>query len=61
MPKVYTCDNCHQTFESTWTEEEAAAESQKNWGTTKVKDSTMAQVCDDCYQQFMAWYKAQQN
>jgi hypothetical protein len=51
MSKTYTCDDCGGTFEKGWTEEEARAEQQQNFG--DMPDSAMAQVCDDCYRKIM--------
>jgi hypothetical protein len=51
VTKTYTCDNCGGTFEAGWSEEEAEAESVRNFGQLDPKDR--ATVCDVCYRQIM--------
>lgn len=48
----YQCAECGGVFEKGWTEEEAVAEMQENFGAIDVKDCVL--VCDDCYQRTMA-------
>jgi len=56
MAHTYTCAHCGGTFTSEWSEEAANAEALANW---EVPDAShrpdMAQICEDCYQAFMAW------
>ena len=50
--KSYTCEWCHEEFNSDWSDEDANAEAESFFG---IKDSSnkpevMAVVCDDCFQ-----------
>lgn len=47
MIRSYTCDMCHGTFLTSWTEEEARAEAKENFPTMAPRDE--ARVCDVCY------------
>ncbi len=54
----YTCARCGGVFTSDWTEEEAQKECEMVFtpeGRAGPKDS----VCDDCYQEFMEWMRAE--
>jgi len=51
MSDTYTCAACDGVFSFDWTEEEALAEKEKNWGDMPIED--MAIVCDDCYREMM--------
>jgi len=62
---TYTCAHCHGTFASGWSDEDAHAEAVRNFGVrgdAPAQDTPggegMAQICDDCYQAFMAWLAA---
>lgn len=57
---TFTCDNCGKTFESDWSDEDAAAEAQENFPGIDVTDPDEAGlVCDDCYQEIMARARAE--
>lgn len=49
MTEEYTCDNCHDTFQSEWTDKEAQEEYQQNFGDDYSAGVETAVVCDDCY------------
>jgi hypothetical protein len=46
----YRCAQCKLVFEKGWSEEEAHAEAEKNFG---AWSPSMAVVCDDCYNKMM--------
>lgn len=48
-PRSYTCAACGGTFETAWSDEEAAAESREAFGVDPAQDPTMAIACDSCY------------
>jgi hypothetical protein len=50
----YTCDACGGTFESEWTEAEAAAEYSIEFAKEKAAGMDTAVICDDCYEKLMA-------
>lgn len=50
--RQYECENCGETFESEWTEEEAIAEAKKNFG-DDWDMSDKCSICDDCYNTLM--------
>lgn len=51
--RKFTCAACGGEFIANWTEEDALAEKEANgWGGMDM--SSMAQVCDDCYEEVMA-------
>ena len=52
--KTYTCAACGGTFEEAWTDEEAAVEYQEVFG--HLATSSMAVVCDDCYNAMVKAY-----
>jgi len=52
--KKYTCGHCGGVFQAAWSEEEAIAEMKAKWGTSSKEG--MAQICDNCYNEFMKWY-----
>jgi hypothetical protein len=54
--REFTCAKCGGTFNCGWTEEEALAEAQQNWGDVPVV--AMDQICDDCHAEFLKWFKA---
>jgi len=43
----FRCANCRGVFTKGWSEEEARAEAEANFG--KMKPAEWAVVCDDCY------------
>lgn len=45
----YTCAMCEKECESEWTEEEAIAEKERDFGAVPLEECDV--VCDDCYQQ----------
>jgi protein-arginine kinase activator protein McsA len=52
----YTCDACGGTFSKGWSDENAVAEMNREWGDIPVdKRST---VCETCYIKFNEWLKA---
>jgi hypothetical protein len=48
---TYTCAACRGVFSYGWTEEEALAEKEENWGGMPME--CMEVVCDDCYRKMM--------
>lgn len=48
----YICEDCKQEFESTWDDEDALQEKEKNFGEIPLK--LCAIVCDDCYKKYTA-------
>lgn len=56
MGHKYRCAHCDGEFVADWSDEEARQESQEIFAMT-VTPETHAEVCDDCFQQFMAWYR----
>ncbi len=46
-PGSFTCAQCDGTFEKAWSDEEAAAEAEENFGDL-LGDPVV--VCDDCYE-----------
>ena len=60
MSGTFTCDNCGKTFDSDWSDEEAAAEAQENFPGIDISDRDEAGVvCDDCYQHIMGRVRAE--
>ena len=55
MNNSYTCEACKETFEKGWTDEEAQAEAEELWSKEALKDKAI--ICDDCYNEFLKWYK----
>jgi rubredoxin len=51
--KQFTCDNCGETYDCEWSDEEAQAEAVSTFGV--IDDPAI--VCDDCYQKLMGWLK----
>lgn len=50
----YTCERCGRTFEKVRSDEEALAEAESLW-TPETMTDPQAVICDDCFQEFMAW------
>lgn len=51
MSHFYTCEECGETFEAEWSDEEAQAEARALFPGVPQED--MAVVCDDCWQGIM--------
>lgn len=51
----FTCDLCGDTCVSNWSEEEAQAEYEQNFGAYVSEEKGV--LCDDCYQLFMRWFE----
>jgi len=51
----YECAVCHGRFHKTWSDEEATAEMYETWNETSDPEV----VCDDCFQQVMAWAQSE--
>jgi uncharacterized CHY-type Zn-finger protein len=49
------CEQCGKEFESSTSEEEAAAEVYSNFGQKHRKDDVV--VCGSCYEEFMEWFR----
>lgn len=47
-PNEYKCAMCRGVFEKEWTDEEAVAELQEDFGAVPIEDCAV--ICDDCYQ-----------
>ena len=54
----FTCAQCGGVFNKGWSDAEAEAEYHKIMMPEVPPDEPVDEVCDDCYQQFMAWLKA---
>lgn len=48
MTKTFKCARCGLEFKSSWSDEEATAESEMYFG--KIAEEDKAVVCDPCYQ-----------
>lgn len=59
MMEKYLCESCDSIFETNWTDEEAMTEFHKEFPMDKnVAKEDLATICDDCYQNFMKWYRS---
>lgn len=62
--KIFVCNHCRGTFpvqdDEEWNEEKALAEAEKNFG-KEIPLEERAILCDDCYEEFMSWYKRNEN
>jgi hypothetical protein len=56
MVRRFTCSHCGGTFIQGWSEQEAVAEAKALFPESDVTDSN--EVCDPCYEKFLAWMKA---
>lgn len=56
-PRQFCCARCGRECVSEWSEEEARVEQKLNG----FAGDDCVQICDECYRQFMAWYRAQAN
>ena len=54
----FRCERCGRAFPKAWTDEEAAAEAKAVWGAVPAAEEA-ATICDDCYQEFIAWARTQ--
>ena len=52
-PNTFRCAQCGGVFEKAWTDAEAAVECATLWDKELDAGEPFAQVCDDCFQQFM--------
>lgn len=50
-PNEFKCDECGGVFEKGWSDEEAYAEQENNFG--DMPNEQMAIVCDDCFKEIM--------
>jgi hypothetical protein len=55
MSDTFTCENCGETWEKGWTDEEADAEYEGAFGLGAPSGKERAVVCDDCYAEIMGW------
>lgn len=55
----YECGVCHHTFTKTRSDEEAHAEQEAMWEPISGDDEEPGIVCDDCFQQVVAWAQAE--
>lgn len=54
----YRCEVCHGTFTKTRSDEEAEVERRATW-VEPFGDDEGGTICDDCFQQVMAWAQSQ--
>ena len=47
MNETFTCALCNQTFEKEWSDEEAIAEAEADFG--YFNQAVFDVICDDCY------------
>lgn len=52
MSDQFKCVQCNGTFEKAWTDEEAMAEAEENFG--EIPDDQREVVCDDCFEKMTA-------
>ena len=53
---TYRCSACGGIFEKGWSDQEAEQDAREKWGVPNAMNNPeMTVVCDDCYQQMMAW------
>jgi Fe2+ or Zn2+ uptake regulation protein len=55
----FICQLCARRFHSHVPIEEVVAEAEANFGPLPEDNSLVVSVCDDCYQQVMAWAKTE--
>lgn len=55
MAKIFTCDNCGGTFETTanWSDQKAQAEYEGNFPHEAETNAPRKQVCDPCFRTIM--------
>lgn len=54
MSETFTCEQCGGTFPKIRSDEEAMAEARSLW-TPEAMADPQAVICDDCFQEFIAW------
>lgn len=57
---TFTCDLCKETFVKGWTDEEAMEEHSEIFPESFKPKEEHACICDDCFNEFMAWMDAGQ-
>lgn len=57
--KTYTCQHCRGVFEETVSEAAANEEALELASrlASATPQSSMARICDDCFQEFMKWHR----
>ena len=45
----FVCDNCHNEYPKTWSDEETLAETSELYG------DNVGDLCDECYKDFLVW------
>lgn len=53
MSEKYTCDCCEKTYEKSWSDSEAMAESEQLWGVIPEEEQSI--ICDDCFKKFYSF------
>ena len=62
MKRTYTCAACGGQFQKVGTDDRANDEALANFGTANASsDPNMAEVCDDCYREFMEWLRSRKS
>ena len=56
-PGEFRCYHCSDVFEKEWTDQEARREYEENFPVESSEGWAEATVCDDCYKEFMTWFK----
>lgn len=60
VSETFTCDNCGETFDKTWSDAEAAAEAQELFPGIDISNPDEAGVvCDDCFEHIMGRVRAE--
>ncbi len=66
-PHAYTCAHCGGTFTSGRPDDASHAEAVELWGVRGDAPASqtpggegMAEICDPCWREFMAWYRKNQ-
>jgi hypothetical protein len=55
----FKCTRCGGVFEKGWSDAEAAEEMHRELGGAPRGDARMGVLCDECYREFMKWWKAE--
>ena len=53
----FKCAHCGGVFEKAWSDLEARKEYEENFPQESSEGWKEATVCDDCYKEFMTWFK----
>ena len=53
MPAIFKCAHCGGIFKFDQTNEEAKKKLHEHFGNVPVEDCAI--VCDDCYNEYLAW------